>query len=133
MRVAESERELRRRFTDLSLPKQAFSHTEHVRLAWTLLAEEPLLAAMQRFRTLLRAFADHHGTTGLYNETITCFYLLLIRERMDRLPANHAWADFRAANPDLFGPPKSFLERWYPGAAAFQPEAKLAFRLPASG
>jgi hypothetical protein len=133
MRAGESERELLQRFTDLSLPKEVFNHAEHVRLAWTLLAEEPLLVAMQRFRTLLRAFADRHGATGLYNETITCFYLLLIRERMDRLPADHAWADFRAANPDLFGNPKDFLERWYPGAAAFQPEAKTAFRLPAAG
>ena len=133
MRVGESERELLRRFTDLSLPKEAFNHAEHVRLAWTLLAEEPLLAAMQRFRALLRAFADRHGATGLYNETITCFYLLLIRERMDRLCPGHGWADFSTANPDLFGPPKAFLERWYPGAAAFQADAKLAFRLPAAG
>ena len=133
MRTGESERELLRQFTDLSLPKEAFDHAEHVRLAWTLLAEEPLLAAMQRFRTLLRAFADRHGATGLYNETITCFYLLLIRERMDRLPPDHAWADFRTANLDLFGHPKAFLERWYPDAAAFQPEAKTAFRLPAAG
>ena len=132
MRAGESERELLRRFSDLSLPKDAFSHAEHVRLAWALLAEEPLIAAMQRFRTLLKAFADHHGATGLYNETITCFYLLLIRERMDRLPPDHAWADFHAANPDLFDSPKAFLERWYPGAGAFQPEAKTAFRLPAA-
>ncbi|HLW74732.1 MAG TPA: hypothetical protein VKT74_06650 [Gammaproteobacteria bacterium] len=130
MRPGDSERELLRRFTDLSLPKEAFNHAEHVRLAWTLLAEEPLLAAMQRFRTLLRAFADRHGATGLYNETITCFYLLLIRERMDRLPTDHAWSDFHAANTDLFGHPKAFLERWYPGESAFQPEAKAAFRPP---
>lgn len=132
MRAGESERELLRRFTDLSLPREAFNHAEHVRLAWTLLAEEPLLAAMQRFRRLLQAFADWHGANGLYNETVTCFYLLLIRERMDRLPSDQAWAEFSAANPDLFGHPKAFLERWYPGAAAFQPDAKVAFRLPAA-
>lgn len=130
MRVSGSERELLRRFSDLSLPKGAFDHAEHVRLAWTLLAEAPLFEAMLRFRRLLRAFAAHHDAAGLYNETVTCFYLLLIRERMDRLGPDHGWTEFRAAQPDLFGKPKPFLERWYPGNAAFTPEAKASFRLP---
>lgn len=131
MHVSESERELRQRFSDLSLPKEAFDHAEHVRLAWTLLAEAPLFEAMLRFRQLLQTFAAHHGVTGLYNETVTCFYLLLIRERMDRLGPDHGWSEFRAAQPDLFSKPKPFLERWYPGETAFTPEAKASFRLPA--
>jgi hypothetical protein len=131
MRVSAREQELLRQFADLSYPKAAFDHAEHVRLAWTLLAERTLFEAMLRFRQLLRAFAAHHGATGLYNETITCFYLLLIRERMDLLGLDQDWDGFRAANPDLFGPPKPFLERWYPGAQAFSPEAKQSFRLPA--
>lgn len=130
MRAGSAERELLERFTDLSYPKEAFHHAQHVQLAWTLLAERPLLSAMQEFRRLLRAFANHHGATGLYNETITCFYLLLIRERMDRLDTDHGWGGFRDANPDLFTPPKGFLEQWYPAAAAFSPAAKAAFLPP---
>jgi hypothetical protein len=118
-------------FADLNLPKGRFDHGEHVHLAWALLASQPLLAAMRAFRGQLQAFAAHHGATGLYNETITCFYLLLIRERMDALEPAHDWSGFRQANPDLFGTPKPFLERWYPGGAAFAPEAKASFRLPA--
>ena len=131
MRLAPAERELLARFADLSLPKESFDHGEHVHLAWALLASRPLLAAMQGFRSQLQAFATHHGVTGLYNETITCFYLLLIRERMDGMPADHDWLAFRAAHPDLFSHPKPFLERWYPGGAAFSPAAKDSFRLPA--
>ncbi|MGE5625262.1 MAG: hypothetical protein ACM3ZT_06925 [Bacillota bacterium] len=131
MRVSARERELVWRFADLSLPKEAFSHAEHIRLAWALLAELPLFEAMLRFRHLLRAFAAHHGAHSLYNETLTCFYLLLIRERMDRLGNGHGWEEFAAANGDLFGRPKPFLERWYPGEAAFTAEAKQSFRLPA--
>jgi hypothetical protein len=119
------------RFADLSLPKERFDHGEHVHLAWALLASRPLLAAMRAFRSQLQAFAAHHGATGLYNETITCFYLLLIRERMDALEPGHDWPAFRTAHPDLFSHPKPFLERWYPGGAAFAPEAKASFRLPA--
>lgn len=130
MRISERERELLRQFADLTYPEAAFDHAEHIRLAWALLASLPLLAAMQAFRSQLQAFATHHGATGLYNETITCFYLLLIRERMDALDPQHDWNGFREANPDLFGHAKAFLERWYPGARAFSPEAKRSFRLP---
>ncbi|HEY3644322.1 MAG TPA: hypothetical protein VGM16_03205 [Gammaproteobacteria bacterium] len=131
MRLGPADRELMARFAALSLPKQDFGHAEHVHLAWALLASQPLLAAMRAFRGQLQAFAAHHGATGLYNETITCFYLLLIRERMDALGPDQAWAAFRSANPDLFSSPKPFLERWYPAGAAFAPEAKSSFRLPA--
>ena len=130
MRVSERERELLWSFADLSYPIADFDHAEHIRLAWTLLAELPLFEAMLRFRHLLKAFAGHHGATGLYNETITCFYLLLIRERMDRLGPDQDWEAFRASNSDLFARPKAFLERWYPGETAFSPEAKQSFRLP---
>ena len=131
MRLLASQRELLARFQDLSYPKAEFRHAQHVELAWTLLAGFPLLQAMRQFRALLQAFATHHGATGLYNETVTCFYLLLIRERMDALSPDHDWQTFHAANPDLFASPKPFLERWYPEGAAFVAEAKQSFRLPA--
>ena len=131
MRAGAAERELMARFADLSLPKEKFDHGEHVHLAWALLATLPLLTAMRSYRSQLQAFAGHHGATGLYNETITCFYLLLIRERMDALGPDHDWPAFRVANPEVFSHPRPFLERWYPGGAAFAPEAKAGFRLPA--
>ena len=131
MRLQPADRELMASFAALSLPKARFDHGAHVHLAWALLASQPLLTAMRAFRMQLQAFAAHHGATGLYNETITCFYLLLIRERMDGLAAEHDWAGFQQANPDLFGQPKALLENWYPGAQAFTPEARSSFRLPA--
>jgi hypothetical protein len=130
MRLSPQDRALATEFAALTFPKERFRHAEHVRLAWVLLAEHPLLDAMQAFRSQLQAFAAHHGAHGLYNETVTCFYLLLIRERMDALPGSHGWVEFREANPDLLGPPKVFLERWYPGGSAFSPEAKAAFHPP---
>jgi hypothetical protein len=130
MRLGPAERELVAGFEDLSFPEARFHHAEHVQLAWALLAELPLLTAMQRFRSLLKAYAAHLGAAAIYNETITCFYLLMIRERMDALGPDHDWAGFQAANPDLLGPAKPFLERWYPEGLAFSPEAKAAFLPP---
>ena len=129
--VSDADRAFLARFAAGTLPKEGFRHADHVRLAWILLAEAPLMSALLRFRTLLKAFAAHHQVPGLYNETITCFYLLLIRERMDRLDPDHDWSAFRAANPDLFSAPKTFLEHWYPQGAAFLPQAKRSFQLPA--
>src|SRR5215204_4265536 len=105
--------ELLTSFAALSYPLDSLGHTEHVRLAWTLLAEQPLLDAMCSFRRLLLAYAKHHSAADKYNETITCIYLRLIRDAMDRLDEGHNWREFQHANPDLFGSVKEFLERWY--------------------
>ena len=133
MLVAPAERELLSGVTDLTYPLDSFSHAEHVRLAWTLLAEQPMLKAMCAFRRVLLAYAEHHRAIENYNETDTCFYLLLIRDRMDRLAPNHNWHEFQLANPELLGSAKELLDHWYPAGAAFLPEAKDAFRLPAYG
>jgi hypothetical protein len=130
MHVTAAERDLLASFAALTYPLDSFGHTEHVRLAWTLLAEQSLLDAMCMFRRLLLAYAERHGAADKYNETITCIYLLLIREAMDRLDADHGWDEFQRSNPDLFGSAKEFLERWYPLGAAFAGGAKAAFRLP---
>lgn len=128
MRVSEADRELAAGVAALSWPLDSFGHAEHVRLAWTLLSESPLLRAMEAFRRVLRAYAAHHDAAAIYSETITIFYLLVIRDRMDGMAADHGWDEFRRANPDVVGPSKEFLERWYPGGSAFAEEAKGAFR-----
>ena len=130
MQLTAEDRRFLARFSDLSLPETEFHHAEHAWLAWILLAEAPLLASLLRFRGLLKAYAAHIGAAAIYNETITCFYLLLIRERMEAMPADHGWEAFRAANPELFSYPRALLERYYPGGLAFSPEAKRAFLLP---
>jgi hypothetical protein len=130
MRIAADERDLVERFDALTYPPNSFDHAEHVRLAWTILAERPLLEGLCEFRRLLQAYVAHHGAAAKYSETITCFYLLFIRERMDQLGAHHDWHEFRGANSDLFGPLKEFLEPWYPSGAAFTAEAQGAFRMP---
>ena len=119
-------------FESCELRPAQFRHRQHVQVAWAVLSRSPILEALQRFRRGLKTFAHRNNVPALYNETITCFYLLLIRERMDRLPATHTWREFAASNADLFAHPKSFLQAWYPEDAAFSDEAKAAFILPAS-
>lgn len=130
MRVTVEDRDFLERFASGDMPKQAFRHADHVRLAWVLLAEAPLLPALLTFRASLKAFATRHGADGLYNETITCFYVLLIADAMGKMGPDHDWQEFRAAQSELFSYPKALLERYYPEGNAFSAAAQASFFLP---
>jgi hypothetical protein len=91
-------------FESCALPAEDFHHRDHVRVAWLYLHEHPPAAALARFAEALRRFADAHGHPGLYHETITWAYLLLIHERRARSETrpDATFEEFAAAHPDLF-------------------------------
>jgi len=122
--------ELLRRFEDATLPASAFHHRDHVRVAWLYLKAEPPLAALARFDAGLKRFAAAHGATGLYHETITWAYLLLLRERMERNGAGATWAEFAAQNPDLLTWKPSVLDRYYRPETLASELARRVFVLP---
>src|SRR5271169_2166939 len=70
------------RFESDSLPDDSFHHADHVRLAFAYLSQYSVLQALDKFATGLKRFAAARGKSQLYNETITCAYIFLIRERM---------------------------------------------------
>jgi len=80
-------------FESCALPSEGFHHRDHVRLAWLYLKELPPAQALTRFTEGLQRFAEAHGKPGLYHETITWAYLLLIRERMARAAGDIAGMD----------------------------------------
>ncbi len=84
-----------------TLRAEAFTHREHVRLAWACLKRYPILQAMAEFRRLLMSFAVHVGQPGLYHETVTFAYLLLVYERIAHRPGVAHWKEFARANADL--------------------------------
>ncbi|MBV8546342.1 MAG: hypothetical protein JO093_15330 [Acidobacteria bacterium] len=106
-----------------------FHHRDHVRLAWTYLRDLPLLDALTRFTTSLKRFAAHNGADGLYHETITWAYLLLIHERMERNPAGD-FDSFAATNPDLFAWKPSILDQYYDQETLDSPLARRTFVMP---
>lgn len=93
--------ELLEQFEACTLPNSAFHHREHVRLAFLYLCTYPVLEALQRFSTSLTKFAAADDRPGLYSETITWAFLLLIRERTVRAGPLQNWDEFAACNPDL--------------------------------
>jgi hypothetical protein len=107
-----TENELVEGFERCTLPNTAFHHPDHVHVVWSYLRGLPLTAALDRFRNALKRFAAHNGKPGLYHETITCAYVILVNERMQANPASD-WENFCGDNPDLLTWRPSILDRYY--------------------
>jgi len=116
-------------FEACTLPNESFHHQDHVRLAWLYLKDLPPAAALAHFTEGLQRFASAHGKPGLYHETITWAYLLLIRERMARGEGG-SFEEFAAANPDLLTWKPSILARYYRAETLESELARRVFVLP---
>ena len=82
---------------------------------------------------MAREMAARHGVPGLYHETITWAYLLLVHERMQRDGALCEWESFCEANRDLFAWKPSILERYYRPETLNSELARSVFILPDAG
>ena len=120
------DREFILQFESCTLPPDLFDHRNHVRLAWLYLEEEPLLAALDRFRTSLKRYAGSLGASAKYHETITFAFLFLIHERMQR-GGGETFDEFAARNPELF---EKILLRYYREETLASPLAREVFVMP---
>jgi len=111
------------------IPGEDFHHADHLRLAYAYLREYPTLIAIGKFSEALKRFAAARGKTQLYNETITCAYFFLIRERME-WSENKGWEDFVRKNPDLLVWKDGVLSRYYHAATLKSEIARRVFILP---
>ena len=116
-------------FVDTSLPADQFHHQQHVQVAWLFVLKYGMPAALGEFTSAIKRFADAKGATGLYHETITWAFLLLISERQARNPVEK-WPAFEAANPDLLVWKPSILERYYSKELLASDLAKRTFMMP---
>ena len=117
-------------FESLTLAAQSFRHASHVRLAWIYLRRMPLPAAMRRYADRLGAFAAHNGKPGLYHETITYAFPLLINERMAGGPETENWEEFQRRNPDLLEGVRQILGRYYTDDRLASAQARAHFLMP---
>jgi hypothetical protein len=112
------------------VPPQGFHHAEHVRVAWYYLHRHSLPDALGRFSRGLRRFADARGKPGLYHETITTAYVLLINERLDGEARKMSWEAFAKDNSDLLSWKPSILDRYYERPTLESERARRTFVLP---
>ena len=123
-----SDEEFLAAFEDLTLPKEDFSHGQHVRLAWVCLGRHAFVDASRRVVDGIKRFAAHHGAHGLYHETITQAWLRLIADGRRRAPDAGSFEAFLDANPQLRG--KGALEPYYEPATLMSDAARAAFVPP---
>jgi hypothetical protein len=113
------------------VPEGGFHHEQHVRVAWYYLRHRPLLEALDRFQTGLRAFALAQDKPTLYHETITTAYVLLINERLqENGAAAEEWEAFAARNADLLSWKPSILQRYYRDETLWSERARRTFVMP---
>jgi hypothetical protein len=124
-----SNEELIRCFENDALPADSFHHAHHVHLAFAYLRAHPTLQALEKFSSALKRFAAARGKTQLYNETITCAYFFLIRERMAGCEGGD-WEEFSRRNADLLVWKGGILSRYYQEATLKSDLARKVFVLP---
>jgi hypothetical protein len=118
-----------RAFLDTTLPADQFHHQQHVHVAWVFIQKFGMPDALREFTTAIKRFADAKGATGLYHQTITWAFLLLIADRQARCDAE-SWDAFAAANPDLLVWKPSILERYYSSEILKSDLARSVFVFP---
>lgn len=116
-------------FTSTELPADQFHHEQHVRVAWMFVCRHGMPAAIGEFTEAIKRFAAAKGAHGLYHETITWAFLLIIGERHAK-QAVASWPEFAAANPDLLSWKPSILERYYSKELLMSDLARRAFVMP---
>ena len=121
--------ELFDRFVDTTLPADQFHHEQHVQVAWLFVRQYGMPAALSEFSAAIKRVADAKGATGLYHETITWAFLLMIADRQARKPAV-TWDEFEAAHPDLLTWKPSILNRYYSKELLASDLARRTFLMP---
>ena len=124
--------ELLARFLDTTLPADQFHHEQHAHVAWLFVREHGMPAALGEFTGAIKRFAAAKGAHGLYHETITWAFLLLIAERQARTGAE-SWQQFAASHPDLLVWKPSILNRYYSKQLLASDLARRAFVFPDCG
>lgn len=117
-------------FENGSLPLECFHHSVHVQIVFLYLCRFPVLEVLARFPAALTRYAEAHGKSGLYHQTITWAYIFLIRERMVRANRPQTWAEFQAENQDLLSWKNNILNKYYRAETLSSQLAKDAFLFP---
>jgi hypothetical protein len=125
-----TDEEFMARFENGSLATESFHHADHVKMAFLYLCRYPALDALKWFSGSLVRFAEAKGKPGLYHETITWAFLLLIRERMARAGGLQSWAQFAANNMDLLNWRENILQKYYHAETLSSDLARRTFLFP---
>ena len=115
------------RFLRGELEPHAFTHREHVRMAFELLRRHEFAESLLHCSRALRVMLAKAGRPEAFNLTVTVAFLALIAERIEAAEAEN-FDSFARANPDLLC--KSVLARWYRPQRLASEVARRTFLMP---
>lgn len=124
-----NDQEFYQQFDNGTLDAKLFTHLAHVKMGWIYLQKFELPEAMSKFSNALKNFALVNNAKGLYNETITFAFLILINERIQSSRELN-WEQFVEKYPELFDWKNNILKRFYRDETIKSIKAKKYFVFP---
>ena len=92
-RTADEVEEVVSRFESCAFAPEEFDHPAHLLVALCYLRESSEAEALTRMRAGLQRFIAHHRLSGVYNETITRFWIRRVRALLDGAARERPLAD----------------------------------------
>ncbi|MDQ1556971.1 MAG: hypothetical protein QOD32_31 [Pyrinomonadaceae bacterium] len=121
--------ELVERFESCTVPTAEFDHGAHLAVALWYLSALPYAAATERMRDGLHRYTTHNNAQSHYNETLTLFWLKLVRHFLAHADADRSLAE--RANELIATYHSSQLAfEYYSRALVQTPEAKTSWVEP---
>ena len=119
-----------RRFESCAIPPDEFNHLAHLTVALWYLSQLSVPEAHARMRTNLQRYLAHHGhDQGRYHETITLFWIKLIRGLLERRAEALTLAEAAAEVYASCGDPQ-LISAYYSKELLSSPEARTAWAEP---
>ena len=115
--------QLVRDFEAGTLAADQFNHHAHMTVAAWYLAQLPFAEATACMRTKIQHYAAVHQQSQLYHETITVFWMRLLRHVLDTADPQEAFPDVVYRALSTFGSMQVFF-RHYSRAHAFAADAR---------
>jgi len=116
-------------FEACTVPPAEFDHGAHLAVALWYLSRLPYEAAAGRMRDGLRRYTAHNNAQANYNETLTIFWLKLVRHFLERADSARPLAERADELLAAYGSSKLAFE-YYSRALVQTPEAKTSWVEP---
>lgn len=116
-------------FESCTVAPAKFDHGAHLAVALWYLSELPAPLAEERMRAGLHRFTRHHNAEAMYNETLTLFWLKLVRHFLARADSSRTLAARANELLATYNSSKLAFE-YYSRALVQTPEAKTSWVEP---
>ena len=116
-------------FESCVVPPAQFDHGAHLAVAALYLSGSPYAEAAGRMREGLRRYTTHNNAQASYNETLTLFWLKVVRHFLSRADARRPLAERANALIAAYGSSQLAFD-YYSRALAETPEAKASWVEP---